>query len=71
VVKHFSKWLELVSLLNCSSEGVAYAFLDTIFNKFGVQAKVFTYQGTKFHGEFHELCEKALIDHYTASRDHF
>lgn len=71
MIKHFLKLLELVSLLNCSSGAIAYAFLDSILNKFGVQAKVLIYQGTKFHGEFHELCEKALIDHRTTSRDHF
>jgi hypothetical protein len=67
MIKHFSKWLELVSLLNCSSEGIAYALLDRILSKFGVQAKVLIYQGTKFHWEFQELCEKALIDHCTTS----
>jgi hypothetical protein len=67
MIKHFSKWLELVSLLNCNSKGVAYAFLDRILNKFGVQAKVSIYQGTKFHGEFQELCEKALTDDCTTS----
>ncbi len=60
-----------MSLLTCINEGVAYAFLDRILSKFGVQAKVLTYQNTKFHGEFQELCEKTLIDHCTTSWDHF
>ncbi len=66
-IEHFSKWLELVSLLNHINEGVAYAFLDWVLNRFGVPSKVFTYQGMKFRGEFQKLCGKTLIDHHTAS----
>jgi hypothetical protein len=57
VVKHFSKWLELVPLPNYSSGGTTYAFLDRKFNQFGIPTKTFTTQGTKFYGEFQELCE--------------
>jgi hypothetical protein len=46
MIKHFSKWLELVPLLDRSSEGVAYAFLDIMLNMFGVLIEVFTNQGT-------------------------
>jgi hypothetical protein len=46
MIKHFSKWLELVPLLNRSNEGVAYAFLDIVLNKFGVPAEVLIDQGT-------------------------
>ncbi len=45
-------------------------FLNIMFNKFGVQAKVLTNQGIKFQRVFQDLCEKALIDHQTTSRDH-
>jgi hypothetical protein len=67
---HFSKWLELVLLLDCSNEGVPYAFLDKMFNKFGASIEVLTNQGAKFRGKFHELCEKTLIDHQTTSQLH-
>jgi hypothetical protein len=70
MIEHFSKWLELVPLLDCSSEGVAYAFLDKMLNKFGVLVEVLTDQGTKFERDFQDLCEKALIDHWTTSQDH-
>ncbi len=63
VIKHFSKWLELVLLPDCSNEGVTYAFLDRMFSRFGARAKILVDQGTKFCGFFLELCEKALIDH--------
>ncbi len=70
MIKHFSKWLELVSLLNHSSEGAVYAFLDRVLCRFDALIKVLIDQGIKFHGDFQELCEEALIDHQTASRDH-
>jgi hypothetical protein len=70
MIEHFSKWLELVSLPNCSSEGASYAFLDKVLNRFGALTKVLIYQVTKFHEEFQKLCEKTLIDHCTTSRNH-
>jgi hypothetical protein len=59
--------LELVPLLNHSNEGVTYAFLNKVLNRFGVPIEVLIYQGIKLCGEFQELCEKALIDHHTTS----
>jgi transposase-like protein len=70
MVEHFSKWIELVPSLDKSSEGVAYAFLDRVLSHFGAPAEVLTDQGTEFQGEFQVLCDKALIDHRTMSRDH-
>ncbi len=68
-MKHFSKWSELVLLPNCTSEKATYAFLDMVFDRFGALAKVLTDQGTKFYGEFQELCEKTFNRH-TTSRNH-
>jgi hypothetical protein len=57
MIKEFLKWLELVPLLNCSSEGDAYAFLNRMFNRFGVN------QGTKLCGDFQELqCNPKILD---------
>jgi len=70
MIEHFSKRLELVLLPYHSNEGAAYAFLDKEFNRFGAIAEVLIDQGMKFCGDFKELCEKALIDHYITSRDH-
>jgi hypothetical protein len=47
MMEHFSKWLELVPLPYHNSEGVAYALLDKVFNKFGVLTEIFIDQGTK------------------------
>jgi transposase-like protein len=66
MVEHFSKWIELVPSSDKSNEGVAYAFLDRVLSHFGAPAEVLTDQGTKFQ----VLCDKALIDHQTTSRDH-
>jgi hypothetical protein len=70
MIKHFSKWLELVLLLDCNNEGTTYAFLDIMFNRCGALVEIFIDQGMDFYGNFQKLCEKALIDHRTTSRDH-
>jgi hypothetical protein len=51
-IEHFSKWLELVILSNYINEGVAYAFLNKAFSRFGALADVFINQGTKFCAGF-------------------
>ncbi len=48
MIKHFSKWLELVPLRNCISEGAAYGFLDIMLSMFGAIVELFIDQGTKF-----------------------
>jgi hypothetical protein len=58
------------ALLNRSNEGISYAFLGRTFSRFGALVEILISQGTKFHGEFYELCEKTLIDHRTISQDH-
>jgi hypothetical protein len=70
MIEHFSKWLELVPLLDYNSERATYAFLDKARSRFRAPIEVFIDQGTKLCGEFQELCEKSLIDHHTTSRDH-
>jgi hypothetical protein len=70
MTEHFSKWLELVPLPNRNIEGSTYAFLDKMFNRFGVLAKVFIDQGMEFWRDFKDLCEKPLIDQRTISWYH-
>jgi len=41
-----------------------------VLNHFGAPAEVLTDQGMEFQSEFQVLCDKALIDHQTTSRDH-
>jgi hypothetical protein len=67
MIEHFSNWLELVPLLDCSNEKATYAFLDDMLSKFGVPTEVFTNQGIKFRKDFQYLCENASIDHQTIS----
>ncbi len=47
------------------------AILDKVFNRFDTLIKMLTNQGMKFHEEFQDLCEKALINHHMISWDHF
>ena len=63
MVEHFSKWIELVALLQNSSELAAAAFLDQMLARFGAPAEVLTDQRSEFLGAFEVLCTKALIDH--------
>ena len=70
MVEHFSKWIELVVLLDKGSEGAAIAFLDRVLSHFGAPVEVLTDQGREFLGEFQTLCDHALIDHQMTSRDH-
>jgi transposase-like protein len=72
MIEHFSKWLELVSLLDHirSNERATYAFLNRALSRFEALAKVLTNQGMKSHGEFQKLCEKTLINRCTTSQDH-
>jgi transposase InsO family protein len=70
MIEQFSKWLEFVPLLDWNSERASYAFLDRVFSRFGAPTEVLSNQGTKFHREFQELCEKALINHRMTSRNH-
>jgi hypothetical protein len=70
MIEHFSKWIELVALPNKFNKGAAYSFLDCVLSRFGAPAEVLTDQEREFLGEFHTLCEQAMIDHRTTSRDH-
>jgi hypothetical protein len=57
MIKHFSKWLELVPLPYHSNEGASYAFLDKVFNSIGALTKIIINQGIIFFGEFQKFCE--------------
>jgi hypothetical protein len=70
MIEYFSKWIELVALSDKFSEGAAYSFLDRVLSRFGAPAEVLTNQGREFLGESQTLCEQAMIDHGTTSRDH-
>jgi hemoglobin-like flavoprotein len=52
MIENFSKWLELVPLLDHSNEGATNAFLDKMFNKFGALVEVFINQGMEFQRDF-------------------
>jgi hypothetical protein len=70
MIEHFLKWLKLVPLLDRNSESVAYAFLDMVLNRFGALVEILINKGTKFYGEFQELCEKTFINHHIISQNH-
>jgi hypothetical protein len=57
MIKHFSKWIELVALPDKFNEGAAYSFLDRVLSRFGALTEVLIDQGREFLGEFQMLCE--------------
>jgi hypothetical protein len=68
--EHFSKWVELVVLLDKSSHSTSQAFLQQVLNRFGACVECLIDQGSKFKGKFQDLFDHALIDHRRTSRDH-
>ncbi len=57
-------------LLDCNNERATYAFLDKLFNEFGVLVETLINQGMEFHKKFQELCESSFINHCIISRNH-
>jgi hypothetical protein len=70
MIEHFSKWVELVALLDKSSHSTNQAFLQQVLSRFGACVECLTDQGSEFRGEFQDLLDHALIDHQRTSRDH-
>jgi hypothetical protein len=70
MVKHFSKWAELVALSDKSSHNTSQAFLQRILSRFGACAECLINQGSEFKGEFQDLLDHVLIDHRQTSKDH-
>jgi len=50
MIKHFSKWVELVALLDKSSHNTSQAFLQQVLSRFGASAECRTDQGLEFRG---------------------
>jgi hypothetical protein len=70
MIKHFSKWVELVALLNKSSHSTNQTFLQQVLSNFRACVECLTNQGSEFRREFQDLLDHALIDHHRTSRDH-
>jgi hypothetical protein len=70
VIEHFSKWVELVTLLDKSSYSTSQVFLQHLLSRFGACVECLIDQGSKFKEGFQYLLDHALIDHHWTSRDH-
>jgi hypothetical protein len=55
MIQYFSKWVELIALVNKSSHSTNHVFLQQILNRFGAYVKCLTDQGLEFRGEFQDL----------------
>jgi hypothetical protein len=69
MIEHFSKWVELIALLDKSSYNTSKVFLHKVLSRFGAYAKCLINQRSKFRGEFQDILDHALIDHRQTSRD--
>jgi hypothetical protein len=56
MIEHFLKWLKLVPLSNYSNEGATYAFMDKVFNRFGISTTILINQSMKLCEEFSKKC---------------
>jgi hypothetical protein len=63
MIEHFSKWVELVALLDKSSHSTNQAFLQQVLSRFGASVECLIDKGSEFRREFHDLLDHALIDH--------
>jgi hypothetical protein len=52
MIEHFSKWVELVVMLDKSSHSTSQVFLQQVLSKFGACAECLNDQGSEFKGEF-------------------
>jgi hypothetical protein len=62
MIEHFSKWVELVALLDKSSYSTSHAFLQQVLSRFGACIRSLIDQGSEFRGKFQDLLDHALID---------
>ncbi len=69
MIKHFSKWVELVALSNKSSHSTNQTFLQ-VLSRFGACVECLIDRGSQFRKEFQDLFDHVLIDHRQTSRDH-
>jgi len=70
MIKHLSKWVELVVLLDKSSHNTNQALLQQVLSRFRACARCLIDQGSKSKGKFQDLLNHAFIDHRQTSRDH-
>jgi hypothetical protein len=70
MIDHFFKWVEIVVPSDKSSHNTSHAFLQQVLSRFGACVECLTDQGSYFRGEFQDLIDHVLIDHYQTSRDH-
>ncbi len=70
MIQHFSKWVELVALLDKSSHRTNQAFLQQVLSRFRACFKCLIDQGLELRGEFQYLLDHVFINHRWTSRDH-
>jgi len=70
MIEHFSKWIELKSLLDCINEKINNEIFNMVFSGCGFLIEILTNQGMEFHAELQIFCKRTLINHHTTSQNH-
>lgn len=71
MLKHFNKWIELVALLQNSLKFATMAFFNHVVSCFKASIEDLGNQEKKSFETSKTSCIKALIDHFTTSKNHF
>jgi hypothetical protein len=67
MVEHYSKFVELAALPAKEARHTAAAFTSRVLGRYGAMAEVLTDQGSEWLAEFHQVLERALVDHRMTS----
>lgn len=70
MIEYFSKWVELLALLDKVSKRKTYTFLDGVLSYLGAPLEVFSDQDNDFLGDFQLHFERAYIHHKIIFGDH-
>ena len=70
IVEAFSKWIDLVPLMDLTADAVAKAFRERVLARFGRPVEVTTDNGAEYKAEFHQLCLDLGIDHRLITPGH-
>ena len=70
IVEAFSKWIDLVPMIDLTAEAVTRAFRERVLARFGRPVEVTTDNGAEYKAEFHMMCQELGIDHRLITPGH-
>ena len=70
IIENFSKWIELVAVMDLKSATIAQAFQERVLARFGAPIEVTIDNGSEYVGEFRVLLAQHGIQHNHTSAEH-